>query len=122
MHASSEAGFSLIETLVALSVLAVSSLVLLSASEGHTRAVTSVSDRTVARWVAQNSLVELEHGRADPERVEMAGIEWNVSIRRSETGDPEIARLDIRVARATELESVLARLTGFIDASSGPVE
>mgnify|MGYP003325305209 CR=1 FL=1 len=52
----SQAGFTLIETLVALAVLAVGSVTLLVGVERHAARVHGLSDRLVARWVAENAL------------------------------------------------------------------
>ncbi|WP_299613660.1 type II secretion system minor pseudopilin GspI [uncultured Tateyamaria sp.] len=122
MRAAKTDGFSLIETLVAMTVLAVSSSVILSATEAHTRAVTAVTDRTIARWVAQNAMVQLEAGREMSGTVRMGGTEWEVRVDQSATPDPDLERVDILVATTVTRDVVLARLTGFIDTASGAVE
>ncbi|MEL7133259.1 MAG: type II secretion system minor pseudopilin GspI [Pseudomonadota bacterium] len=115
-------GFSLIETLVAMTVLAVSSSVILSATEAHTRSVTAVAERTIARWVAQNAMTELETGAAPTLRAQMAGRNWVVSLGRAETADPDLGRVDILVAAASDPDVALARLTGFVDVGRGAIE
>lgn len=112
-------GFSLIETLVAMTVLAVSATVILSATETHTQTVTAVTDRTVARWVAQNSMVDLERGQQVPTTVQMVRKDWLVHSHRSGTNDPDLGRVDLTVALMSTPDTVLARLTGFLDVTRG---
>ncbi|MFC6642478.1 type II secretion system minor pseudopilin GspI [Sulfitobacter profundi] len=62
MRRQADAGFTLIEALVAMAVLALGAVSLLSASEGHTRRITDLSDRVAARWAAEYRLSELRAG------------------------------------------------------------
>ena len=88
MPRDAQSGFSLIETLVAMAVLAVSATAILSATETHTHTVAAVTDRTVARWVAQNSMVDAQSRRQVPDRVEMGPKAWLVRVDQSATADP----------------------------------
>ncbi|WP_299044389.1 type II secretion system minor pseudopilin GspI [uncultured Tateyamaria sp.] len=117
-----QSGFSLIETLVAMAVLAVSATAILSATETHTHTVSAVTERTLARWIAQNSLVVLEQGRQAEATVQMGRGEWQVRVARSDTVDPDLQRVDIAVARLSAANVVLARLTGFVDVTREAVE
>ena len=64
IRSSNDAGFTLIEALVAMVVLALGAVSLLAATEGHTARITAITDRTTARWVAENRLTELRLGLA----------------------------------------------------------
>ncbi len=119
MAATATDGFSLIETLVAMSVLAVSSSVILSATEAHTRSVTAVTERTLARWVAQNAITEIELGGILTPSVQLGGTSWIVRLERAATTDPDLGRADVIVTTASDPGVVLARLTGFIDLEKG---
>jgi len=112
---NTQSGFSLIETLVAMTVLAVSATAILSASETHTQTVSAITERTLARWVAQNNLAILDLGRPLPARVQMGGIDWQVRSEQTNTSDPDLGRIDISIAPMTTPDVVLARLTGFVD-------
>ncbi|WP_049644900.1 type II secretion system minor pseudopilin GspI [Candidatus Rhodobacter oscarellae] len=114
------AGFSLLEALVALVVISVSAKALLSAAEAHTSSVVSVSDRVVALWVAENTLVELQLGANDPEdRLRMAQTQWQVEAVLRPTGDPQLSRVDISVAPAADPDAPLAYLTGYVATDGG---
>ena len=49
-------GFTLIETLVALAVLATGAVALLGVVEDHTGRIAGLEDRVTLRWVAENRL------------------------------------------------------------------
>ena len=51
-------GFTLIETLVALAVLATGAVALLGVVEDHTGRIAGLEDRVTLRWVAENRLVQ----------------------------------------------------------------
>ncbi|MEO1554853.1 MAG: type II secretion system minor pseudopilin GspI [Pseudomonadota bacterium] len=122
MHRGNQSGFSLIETLVAMTVLSVSATAILSATETHTHTVTAVTERTVALWVAQNSMIELEEGRKVPDTIRMGHMAWQVRADRAATNDPDLGRFDLSVAPASTPDTVLARLTGFFDVARGATE
>ena len=107
-------GFSLIEALVALAVLAIATVGLMRAVESHLDSTRGLERRTAAMWVAENRLAELEAGIAGVEQVEMMGQAWKVATVRQRTDDPEIERVKISVAAANET-SPLASLDGFVD-------
>ena len=51
-----DAGFSLVESLVALAVLAIASTALLVASQGYVRRIVGLEDRALAQIAAENAL------------------------------------------------------------------
>ena len=111
-------GFTLMEALVALTILAVAGTALVRATEAHVDQVRGLQVRTIAQWVAENRLIELE---LDPsalvdgtDRVEMLGRTWNVSVRVDATEDPDLATVTVAVA-PDGADSSAAVLTGFVD-------
>ena len=111
-----EGGFSLIEALVALAVLAIASVGLMRTVEAHIDSTRGLERRAAARWVAENRLAELEAGAAPAgsDAVEMLGQPWRVAVTRKRTDDPEILRVRVRVF-GTNDKSPLASLDGFVD-------
>ena len=62
MRRGGEDGFTLIETLVALVVLATSGVALLGATEAHIARIGALETRAAAQWVAENYLAEVKLG------------------------------------------------------------
>lgn len=108
-----EAGFTLIETLVALAVLAVSSMAFLGATEAHLAQIGALEYRAAAMLAAQNYLAEATLGLEPHTREVLLGISLHVTAERTATVEPALQRLDITVADATA-GRVYARLTGFV--------
>ncbi|AJP72172.1 type II secretion system minor pseudopilin GspI [Sphingomonas hengshuiensis] len=114
-----EDGFSLIEALVALAVLAIATVGLMRTVESHIDSIRGVERRTTAMWVAENRLAELEaRAPATAEQVEMLGQQWQVKVLRRTTDDPDIERVRIEVTPANET-APLASLDGFVDGRKG---
>lgn len=121
MSRSSEAGFTLIEALVAMAVLAVGAVSLLTATESHSTRIGQVIDRTAARWAAETRLTELRLGLTpDPGPVESFGRSWRVSEANVTTDDPALARVTVSVAPAEGTASALVTLTGYLESEGEP--
>ena len=102
--AATEHGFSLIEVLVALSVLSIAGVAFIRVAQSHIDRIDRLEVRMLADIVAQNTLVEIRLApariRSAPLRVAMAGREWRVSVESKATSDPELAELNIAVSEA----------------------
>lgn len=118
---NTEAGFTLLEVLVALAVLAVGAVSLLTATQTHITRISQIENRTVARWVADNRLAALRIGVRQPDVVDMLGQRWDVVVTRIETEDPDLQRVDVAVALSSDNRN-LFKLTGFIDTAAGGLE
>lgn len=110
-----QAGFSLIEAMVALAVLAIATVGLIGAVEQHIDSTRGVERRAIAMWVAENRLADLEVGtpEANGDVVDMLGRNWSVAVNRTATSDPALDRVTITVAPAGE-SAPMARLDGFL--------
>jgi general secretion pathway protein I len=112
-------GFTLLEVLVALVVLALSLTALVRLSGLEARALADLRERTLAHWVAANVLEETRLAEAWPGTgtrsgsARMGGREWRWSLLVQETDEPAIRRLDVSV-RLAEGEGAGAVLTGFV--------
>jgi len=111
------AGFSLIEALIALAVLAIATVGLIGAVEQHIDSTRAMERRSAAMWVAENRLAELGLGAAGGERVTMLDTRWRVRSVRTATDDPEIARVRVDVFEEGA-KAPTASLDGFLD--TGP--
>ncbi|MFQ5643200.1 MAG: type II secretion system minor pseudopilin GspI [Thiogranum sp.] len=121
-------GFTLLEVLVALVVLALSLGAVIQATGDYTANQAYLRDRTFAEWVAHNQLVmalmssewpdagqtrgEVEFPKAG---IDVGAREWRWVMQVSKTPEDELRRLDIEVypLDADDDESPLASLSGF---------
>ncbi|NCT67182.1 MAG: type II secretion system minor pseudopilin GspI [Rhodanobacteraceae bacterium] len=111
-------GFSLIEVLIALAVVALALLALTRAASVQVQAFDGLRERTLAGWVAANVLTETRlatpfppTGRSDGQ-MRLAGRDWRWSREVQATPNAEIRRIDIRVFAGAAREPS-ASLTGF---------
>jgi general secretion pathway protein I len=117
-------GFTLIEVLIALAVVALALLGLTRTAAIEVRDFDALRERTLAGWVAANVLAEARlsslpaTGTSDG-RVELGGRPWRWTRDVSATPDPDIRRIDVRVFAGEAKESV-ASLSGFASATLGP--
>lgn len=108
----SESGFTLIETLVALAVLAVSAVAILGATEAHVARIGSLEARAAALWAAENRLSEAALGLDGQDRETLLGFDVVTVVARSPTADADLERLQV-TATAQDL-AVRVRLEGFV--------
>jgi general secretion pathway protein I len=112
------AGFTLIEVLIALVVIALALLALTRTAGIEVRAHDALRERTLAGWVAANVLAETRLARALPPtgrsdgRVEFGGRRWHWSRDVQSTPNPQIRRIDVQVF-AGEATAASATLSGF---------
>ena len=112
-------GFSLIEVLVALVILAVGLLAASRAAVMATNDQSALRDKTLARWVAHNRIAEvrLQPAMASPgtsaQNVEQAGINFVATTVVTATPSPIFTRVDVRVVRADNPNYQLADAVGF---------
>ena len=116
-------GFTLIEVLVAVAVLALSLGAFISGGSRYADHARHIQDKSMALWVARNKLVEYQVAENWPEtgtsdgRADMGGREWRWESEVEESPDPAVRRADIRVYRIVDgepQELPLATLSGFI--------
>lgn len=125
--AQRDAGFSLVEALVAMVVLSVATLGLVRATEAHIETVRGLQDRAIALWVAENRLTELglpggaSAATAAPAAEEMLGRRWSVAVQSRGTDDPDLAQVTVAVT-PEGAGAALATVEGFVDrgGSVGP--
>lgn len=114
-------GFTLLETLVALAILAISLAAVLRATGAATNHAEEMRTRLLADWVAQNRLA-LHAARGDwlPVGIQtgeeiQAGMRllWEENI--SNTPNPAFRRIEISISDPAETNKhVLRRLSGYL--------
>ncbi len=112
-------GFTLLEVLVALAVLAFALIGLIRAAGLGANAQSHVADVTVANWVAQNALAEIRLSQKDLANggrngiASMAKRSWRWEAQIESTPEPSLKRIDIKVYIDTDLAAPRASLSGF---------
>ena len=102
--ASRTRGFTLLEVLIALVVLALSLGAVIKATGDYTNNQSWLRDRTLATWVARNVLVEFQLEGEWPGVGEKKGTrelgnrEWRWLARISQTEEEQLRRLDVEVS------------------------
>jgi len=112
-------GFTLIEVLVALVIVALSLTALAASMSQMIDAATTMRDRTYASWIAQNKIVEMRLANVIPEVATTSGEleygnatwEWRAVV--SETGIENFMRIDVSISYYGE-EYIVRTVTGFI--------
>jgi general secretion pathway protein I len=113
-------GFTLIEVLVALAVVAVALAAGMRALAQSADGASSLKARTLALWVAQNRLAQAQLAQPWPARGTASGDEMQAGMRLawretvSDTPNPAFRRIEIVVADPAVPGYALARLTGYL--------
>lgn len=118
-HVPRCAGFTLLEVLVALAVLAMALGALVRAGSEQAAALDHLRDRAFAEWVAANRLAELRLENGWPETgtrsgtTRMGGWEWHWRLSVSDTQDAEIRRMEVEVRADPDHPDPMVTLAGF---------
>ncbi len=120
-------GFTLIEVLVALAVLALSLTASLTASTFYAGTTWDLENRMLGSWLAHNVMVEAqletqwpEVGKVEKTR-EFANQEWVVVREVEKTPDDYIRRITVRVRRESDDDDAwLLSRAAFFAEPSGP--
>lgn len=114
-------GFTLVEILIALAVLAVAMGSIIKAASDYTAGLVHLRDRTMATWVARNVLNQFQIEKDWPSvgerkgNMDMGQHEWRWVVRISQTDEPELRRLDVEVLSPDEdSDHAVTVLSGFV--------
>jgi general secretion pathway protein I len=113
-------GFTLLEVLVALTIIALSLGALISTSGSHASSAGYLKQKTIAHWVAMNEITRLQvekdwPGKGDTKgSTEMAGAEWYWTRTVNETEDDNSRQVEYRVYLDEDREYSLTRLVGYL--------
>lgn len=120
---SSPRGFTLLEVLIAIMLLALALTALVRLAGLEARASSHLRDATLAQWVAANALAETRLrtrfpgiGRSDGEAT-LGGQRWRWQMDVNATDEATIRRLDVQVFVASDVvredAASVASLSGF---------
>jgi general secretion pathway protein I len=113
-------GFTLIEVLVALAIIAISLGAILNTSGSQAHQATYLKQKTIAHWVAMNELTMLQIEKKWPSTGEtkgstkMANNEWFWAFTVKKTEDKEVRQVEFRVFSDKKHKGSLTRLIGYI--------
>ena len=122
----SQQGFTLLEVMIALAILAVASAGLLTASSGYLRQSSQLEQRVIANWAAQNKMNELRLAGVPPgigesrSETALAGRHFILKTQTFATESPFLVRVELQVFSHEEGDDIsvksfaLARLTSFM--------
>ena len=113
-------GFTLIEVLVALAIIAFGLVAVFGQVSQTASAASRLRDKTLAHWVAINAVTELRLRGDFPavgtqsDDIEMANTRWRYEIKISETASDKLRRADVSVAFEDDPGRPLATTVGFL--------
>jgi general secretion pathway protein I len=113
-------GFTLLEVLVALTILAVALAAIIGAASNQALSTTHLRDKTLAHWVAMNKIAEMQITAEWPAKgkkrgeEEMGLHEWHWVRTVSETPDGRVRQVEIAVYREKQDERPVTSLTSFL--------
>lgn len=112
-------GFTLVEVMVALAIIAISLTAVASKMARMIDTSNSMQERTFASWIAQNKITEMRLANIIPELtttsgdIEYASRTWRWRAVVSETGIENLYRVDVEVTSG-DSNAVIRKVTGFI--------
>lgn len=113
------AGFTLIEVMVSLVIVAIALTGISVTMGGMLNTATTLRDRTYASWIAQNKIVEIRAAGTYPEvgettgEVDYANSEWEWRAVIAETGIEDLLRIDVSVNHVGD-DTPIRTVTGFV--------
>ena len=119
MKRRSSNGFTLLEVMVALAIVALSLTAVTASMSQMINAAQTMRDRTYASWIAQNRIAELRLAAATPDvgasngEVQYANTDWTWRAVVSETGVDDLYRIDVSVSFAGSDDNIRT-VTGFV--------
>ncbi len=115
-----ENGFTLVEVLVALAVIAAVLGALVHSAGSTASNAGKLRDKAVASWVAENRLAEMQLQASFPETgnktgsEEVFGVKWFWKTRVQKVEDEDLRRVDIEVRKREDAERAVFTTAGFV--------
>lgn len=114
-----ESGFTLIEVMVALTIIAISLGAVLSSSGSQASSVTYLKEKTLAHWVAVNELTQIRISREFPDVGDekgfttMANHDWYWVRTTKKTEDKDALEVTFTIYADEDYEQNLTSLIGY---------
>ncbi len=118
-------GFTLIEVLVALGVVALALSAAAIAMSQMIDTANAMRERTYASWIAQNLIAELRLSGSIPDvgdttgEIDFANASWGWRTLVSETDVDNLVRVDVEITRFGT-EDIVRTVTGFVGEPTAP--
>lgn len=119
----SSRGFTLVEVVVALAIVAVGMLAVFKTIGDTVNNVSYLRDRSFAAWIADNRITEIRLSGEMPSvdetdgDLEYAGRRWHWTANVAQTPVEGIRRVEVRVRREDDAaDSTLVSMAGFVGA------
>lgn len=116
-----QAGFTLLEALVALVIVALGMMAVNTQLGRYAVSSIHIEEKTLASWIATNKVAELsvqntwpELGDAE-EEIDFAGRTWHCRTEVSETEVENLRRVDVYVSFADEPDDVVHQVMGLLE-------
>ena len=115
-----ELGFTLIEVVVALAIIAIGLAAVVAVAARSGRIDAELQQRTFAAWVASNRMTQFRLDEHWPDlgtqdgKVKLADQQWHWKATVKKTQDPDLRRVRIDVATAAKPDDTVTELLGFI--------
>ena len=113
-------GFTLIEILIAVAILAIALAATTRAASIATDGALETRQRVLATWAAENRVAELRARAVWPATAttrfgtQQGGMSLVVEETVTDTPNPSIRRIDLSVAETRSPERILTRLTAYV--------
>ncbi|MET0065193.1 MAG: type II secretion system minor pseudopilin GspI [Candidatus Thiodiazotropha sp.] len=113
-------GFTLLEILIALAILAIAFASIISVASNQSVNVAYLRDKTLAHWVAMNQMTTLQVGSKWPDTgiqrgdEEMGLHKWHWVREVEKTPDERVRKVEIRVFRKKGDEDSVTSLVSFL--------
>ena len=118
---SHQRGFTLVEVLIALAIIAISLGAILNTSGNQASQAAYLKQKTIAHWVAMNELTQLQLSDEFPSTGESTGVtemnntEWHWIRKTIKTEDDDARQVEFTVYADAAHERNLTRLIGFVN-------
>ena len=127
MYRNNNNGFTLLEVMVALAIVALSLTAVTTSMSQMTYTAHILRDRTYASWIAQNHITELRLASEAPDvgssngEVQYVNRDWNLRTTIEETGVDNLYRIEVEVSLEGSDDNIRT-VTGFFGPQGLPGE